>query len=83
MEFKARTRAARFGRHHPPNQELNMLESRKRALTAYHAWIAEGHPVVDSAHVLTLAMGYIVDCTDDRPDSHEQALLSLLRRETA
>lgn len=58
-----------------------MLESRKLALAAYNAWCEAGHPpALNSAYALTLAMGYVVNCTDDRPDSDEQALLSLLRQ---
>lgn len=48
------------------------------AYKRYEQWCKDGHPELGTADTIMIAIGYVVNCTDGRPDYDEQALFRLL-----
>jgi hypothetical protein len=59
-----------------------MNEAQKKAIANYELWCEAGHPGRESSmtvpEALQLAIGYVLNVTDGRPDDDERALLALL-----
>lgn len=56
-----------------------MTDIEKKAFDAYAKWCDDGHPAVNGGQSMLIAIGYVVNMTDGRPDYDERCLLGMLK----